>query len=175
MTKQIPQVNLQAYSPMELLWLHSAIGDELQSRKLTRSANLPVGDIVETLFCRAFGWKMEPPSAASVDAVNLSDGTRYQIKGRRLMTEKSSRQLSSIRKLDQDGFDILAAVLLTKDYRVIRAAFIPIGVVKSQSRYNQHTNSALFILSDSIWDIKGVKDVTKHLQDFAASWEEGVV
>src|SRR3954469_9822030 len=92
----------------ELLTLHAAVIEELRARKVLRSANNPTGDLAEYLFCAAFGWAQEGNSAKAFDARDLN-GTRYQLKGRRIHRRTKSRQLSAIRSLE--GFDILAAVL----------------------------------------------------------------
>ena len=67
----------------ELLALHSEIAEELRRRGVVRSSNNPMGDLAEYLFCRAFGWQQADNSVRSYDAT-AADGTRYQIKGRRM-------------------------------------------------------------------------------------------
>ncbi len=91
------------------------------------------------------------------------DGTRYQIKGRRIHRRSKSRQLSAIR--DLEGFDILAAVLFDDDYRILPPALIPAAVVREHSTYIKHTNSHRFMLRDAIWDAPGVIDVTERLRE----------
>lgn len=75
--------SLSSKSITELLALHSAIMEELRARKVLRSANNPTGDLAEFLFCAAFHWAQENNSARGFDATD-DDGTRYQIKGRRV-------------------------------------------------------------------------------------------
>lgn len=153
--------NLQTKSSFDLLALHTAIMEELRGRGILRSANNPTGDLAEYLFCAAFGWAQENNSAKAFDAMG-DDGTRYQIKGRRIHRRNRSRQLSAIR--DLDGFDILAAVLFDDDYRIMRAALIPAAVVRERSTYIEHTNSHKFLLRDAIWDAPGVEDVAARLR-----------
>jgi len=145
----------------ELLALHAAVMEELRARDVLRSANNPTGDLAEYMFCTAFGWTQEGNSAKAFDATG-DDGMRYQVKGRRIHRRNRSRQLSAIR--DLDGFDILAAVLFDDDYRVVRAALIPVAVVRSRSTYIAHTNSHKFLLCDAIWDDPDVIDVTARLR-----------
>ena len=163
--------DLATLSPLELLRLHSSIGDQLRERGLTRSSNNPVGDLAETLFCEAFDWTMADLSMPAADAVG-NDGTKYQIKARRLTKANSSRQLSAIRNLDQGGFDILAGVLFSEDYSIFRAALIPICVVRSEARIASHTNSHRFLLRDSVWEIEAVTDVTEQLKNVARRWDD---
>jgi hypothetical protein len=152
---------LRDKSIAELLALHAAILEELRLQGVLRSANNPTGDLAEYLFCAAFGWKQAGNSAKSFDATG-DDGTRYQIKGRRIHRRNRSRQLSAIR--DLTGFDILAAVLFDDDYRIMRAALIPISVVRDRSSYIKHTNSHKFLLRDEIWDALDVVDVSECLR-----------
>ena len=152
---------LATKSIADLLALHAAIMEQLRARNVLRSANNPTGDLAEYLFCAAFGWAQEGNSAKAFDATG-EDGTRYQIKGRRIHRRNGSRQLSAIR--DPNGFDILAAVLFDDDYRVLRAALIPAALVRDRSKFIEHTNSHKFLLRDAIWDATGVIDVTERLR-----------
>src|SRR5207253_75591 len=77
------QMDLSELTPPELLALHAKLADELRTRGITRSANNPTGDLAEYLFCKAFGWNQAGNSHPNVDAIG-TDGTRYQIKGRRI-------------------------------------------------------------------------------------------
>jgi len=156
-------VNLSDLTPAQLLALHAKLGDELRSRGITRSSNNPTGDLAEYLFCRAFGWTQAGNSYANVDAV-ASDGTRFQIKGRRLTRHNKSRQLSAIRDLHGGHFDFLAGVLFNEDYTVLRAALIPHSVAIERAKFVKHTISHKFMLRDDIWNADGVKDVTPELQ-----------
>jgi hypothetical protein len=75
-------MELVALTVAELLGAHGAILEELRRREIMRSANNPVSDLAELLFCRAFKWKRENGSAAGYDARDRG-GVRFQIKGRR--------------------------------------------------------------------------------------------
>lgn len=153
--------DLKEKSVTELLAMHVAAMEELRSRGVLRSANNPTGDLAEFLFCKAFDWSQENNSAKAFDAMD-QDGTRYQIKGRRVHRRNRSRQLSAIRSLD--GFDILAAVLFNDDYEIMRAALVPSSVVREHAKYIEHTNSQRFLLRDHILALDGVRDVTEELR-----------
>ena len=155
-------IDISHLSPSELLALHAQVSSELRARGLTRSANTPTGDLAEYLFCKAFGWQQADNSHSNIDAIGL-DGTRYQIKGRRLTSNKS-RQLSAIRNIDGAHFDFLAGVLFSEDYSVLRAAIIPHAVALSRSTFVIHTNSHRFLLRDDVWLAPGVRDVTAELR-----------
>ncbi|OYU72039.1 MAG: hypothetical protein CFE32_24915, partial [Alphaproteobacteria bacterium PA3] len=116
-------VLIKVFSVAKLLVLHAEIGEELRERGVVRSANNPTGDLAEYLFCKAFGWQQAPNSERGYDATG-PDGTRYQIKGRRIHRRNKSRQLSAIRDIDGGHFDVLAGVLIDDNFNVMRAALI---------------------------------------------------
>lgn len=167
-------VDLQSLSTAQLLELHSQVSNELRSRGISRTSNNPTGDLAEYLFCQAFDWIQEENSMAAIDAVGR-DGTRYQIKGRRLTRFNKSRQLSAIRNLNGSHFDYLAAALFNEDYTIRKAALIPAGVVQSRAKYIEHTNSHKFMLQDDVWTVTGVRDVTLELQRASKSIDAGQV
>lgn len=154
---------ISGLSSIELLRLHAEALEELRKRGVVRSANSPTGDLAEYAFCKAFGWSLSPNSQAGFDATG-SDGTRYQIKGRRMMRYNQSRQLGAIRQLEKAEFQFLAGVLFADDYTVHRAVLIPYGVVKERARFVTHTNSHKFMLRDDVWQAEGVVDVTEMLR-----------
>ncbi len=147
----------------DLLTLYARISNELRSRGITRSANPPVGDLAEYLFCKAFDWSQAGNSKANLDAVD-SEGNRYQIKARRLTQHNTSRQLSAIRDLHGNHFDMLAGVLFKEDFGILRATLVPRAIVIDCARFVQRTNSHRFFLRDNVWDMRGVRDVTEELR-----------
>lgn len=155
--------DLSAMSPQTLLRLHAELADQLRSRGITRSSNKPIGDLAELLFCRAFGWTQAGKSNANLDATDV-EGKRYQIKARRITRHNGSRQLSAIRDLDGLHFDVLAGVLFTEDYDILRAALIPRSVVEQRASFIKRTNSHRFLLRDDVWEAPGVADVTERLR-----------
>ncbi len=132
-------LDLEDLTTPDLVVLHAAVGEELRRRGVTRSANNPVGDLAEHLFCRAFGWKQAPNAMRDSDAMDVA-GMRYQIKGRRLTARNKSRQLGALRDLRNQGFDVRAAVLFLEDYRVFRAALIPHARVLKTAKRVERTN-----------------------------------
>lgn len=159
----MPPINIKTLSVADLLTLHVQIKDELRARDVIRSENNLTGDLAETLFCKAFGWTQAPNSAKGYDATG-DDGTRYQIKARRIHVRNPSRQLSAIRNLNDKPFDVLAGVLFDESFRVTKGAIIPFEIIKDESTYRKHTNSHLFHLRDTVWNLPGVRDVTDELK-----------
>lgn len=156
--------NISELSSQALLGLHGKIAEELRSRGVTRTLNNPVGDFAEHLFCKAFRWDQAKNSHARVDAIDPSNGTRYQIKGRRVTAGNNSRQLGAIRDLAGAHFEFLAAVLFSEDYGVFRAAIIPCSIIVEKASFVVNTNSHKFILRDDVWSATGVRDVTAELR-----------
>lgn len=160
----VANLNLSALSVPDLLSLHAKIGEALRERGVVRSTNNPTGDLAEFLFCQAFGWEQAPNSERGFDATG-ADGTRYQIKGRRVHRRNKSRQLSAIRDLSGRHFDVLAGVLFDDNFCVTRAALIPFDVVAGRATYVAHTNSSKFMLRDEIWNEPCVEDVTAKIRE----------
>lgn len=153
-------------SDLDLLRQHADALKELRRRGTIRTSNNPIGDYAETLFCRAFGWGQAPNSEKDADAIG-PDGIRYQIKARRLTQHNGSRQLGALRRLPEKNFDVLAAVLFTEDFSVMRAALIPHSLAEERASYVQATNSWRFLLTDDIWSCEGVVDVTEQISESA--------
>jgi len=137
--------------------------DELRRREVVRTANNPIADVAEGLFCGAFGWTRASKEAKSHDAFD-ANGLKYEIKARRITPHSKSRQLSAIRSLE--GFDFLAGVLFNGDFSILRAALVPAEVVKHGATRAEHTNSWRFLLRDSVWREPGVNDVTEKLTKY---------
>jgi hypothetical protein len=136
--------------------------DELRGRGVVRTGNSPVGDYAELLFATAFGWELARNSASGHDATD-AQGLRHQIKGRRLSSLAASRQLSAIRRLPEQAFDYLAAVLFDSDFKMTRAIVIPHEVVAARARRVEHTDSWNFIIDNRVWRERGVRDVTAEI------------
>jgi hypothetical protein len=162
------RIAVQTFSVPELLSGYGIILDELKRREIVRSANSPLSDYAELLFCNTFGWAREGNSAAGHDATD-GEGLRYQIKGRRLTRSNGSRQMSAIRKLDEGPFDFLAGLLVDENFLVLRAAIVPIEIVRAKSSHVGHTNSWRFLLRDEVWNEPGVRDVTASIREAVAA------
>lgn len=152
-------VNTDDLTDWQLLDLHCAVMDALRQRGVIRSANNPVADYTETLVARALNATLATGSQAGFDAVG-PDGTRYQIKGRRLTAANKSTQLSALRNLQSNPFDQLAAVVFNSNLHVEYAALIPLDVVQRLGRYRAHTNSHTLYFRRSLLDEPGVINIT---------------
>jgi len=156
-------MNFSSFNTRELLAAYAAIMDTLRSRKVTRSANSPLADYAEGLCARALGLKLEPNSTTGYDATD-TEHHKYEIKARRLTGKRSSRQLSAIRAIELQRFDLLAGILFASDFAVIRGALIPHAVVKAHGKHIVHVNAWRFMLVDEVWHMPGVVDITDRLK-----------
>jgi hypothetical protein len=165
---------LAASSTAELLALYGSILTVLRERGITRSENSPVGDYAEHLASIAFGLTLVNNSSIGYDGVD-ADGVRYQVKGRRITRRNPSRQLSAIRGLATEGdpFDVLLGILFDGEFRIWRAALVPLSVVKLRAKRQEHVNAWRLMLTEPVWTLPGVTDVTKRVRA-AAERLEGV-
>jgi hypothetical protein len=131
--------SLTELSDREVLAIWASTMTELQRRGILRSDNTPTGDYAEWLVSKTLGLALEGNSMAGYDAIG-PDGTRYQIKARRLVTAKTSRQLSALRNLDQDPFDFLIMVLFGPAFDVLECWQVPVDVVREHADWTQHVN-----------------------------------
>ena len=168
---QVPDANpLAGSSTSELLRLYGSILTALRTRGIDRSENSPVGDYAEHLASRAFDLTLTTNSAIGYDGVDAA-GVRYQVKGRRITPWNRSRQLGAIRGLgptSSDPFDVLVGVLFNGDFTVLRAALIPVSVVRTNAKAQPHVNGWRLMLTDGVWLLPDVVDATEQVRAAAA-------
>lgn len=150
-------------TPLSLLRQYSSVLRELRKSGVLRSANNPVADYAELLVSRALALDLSGKSNAGYDAVDNA-GARYEIKGRRVTPENPSRQLSAIRGIDKRKFDYLAGVLFDVEFNVLKACLVPHRVVNENCQFSRHSNSSIFHLRDSVWQLQGVENLTEVVQ-----------
>jgi hypothetical protein len=134
--------SLAELSTPRLLEHYGEILTILRARGITRTEDSPVGGYAEHLAARAFDLNLTGNSSSGYDDVDEA-GIRYQVKGRRITRWNVSRQLSAIRGLGEgnpDPFDQLIGILFNGDFTILRAAMVPLGVVRSQARLQAHVN-----------------------------------
>lgn len=133
----------------ELLQFQGKITNELIERGVVRTQNNPLGDYTEWLVAKAFNLELAGNSKAGYDALD-TDGTKIQIKGRRLTLKNSSRQLSAIRNYNEKDFDVLITILFNEIFDVIEAYKMPHAVIGDYARYSAHSNSHTLIMGGAI-------------------------
>lgn len=153
---------LKAKSVRDLFNLYVDVMRELRERSIIQSTNNPIGDYGELLFARALNLSRTAKSTKGHDAVSV-DGTKYEVKARRITPSNGSRQLSALRKFEERHFDYLAGVLFNEDFSVWKGCLIPYDVVRENSVKREHTNAWIFQLTDDVWSKQGVRDFTEQL------------
>ena len=154
-------MNLRELSIKELLQLQAAATNELKRRDVVRTQNNPLGDYTEWLVAQAMGLELAANSKAGYDGID-SNGTRIQIKGRRITPKNKSRQLSAIRKYDEKDFDTLVAVIFDENFDIIEAVLVPHEVVGKHASYKEHVNAHILFIKDPLLSDPEVKCI-KHL------------
>jgi hypothetical protein len=155
--------NPDALTDRELLGVYGRVLDTLRSRGTTRSANNPVADYAEGLCAKALNLTLAAKVATGYDGIDPS-GNKIEVKARRLTEQNASRQLSAIRGIANRHFDYLAGVLFKADFSVMKGCLIPYAIVKKHGKHNVHSNSHRFLLSDAVWFLSGVQDITEPLK-----------
>lgn len=132
----------------ELLALSRRILAELRRRGVIRSGNAPAGDYAELLVQRATSGELAPNSQKSWDVV-ARDGERLQVKAR-VVTDprvRGERQLSVFRSWD---FDAAVVVLFDDEFRVWRAARLPVETLQAAERFVQHVSGYRVLATDEL-------------------------
>lgn len=160
-TMRLP-IALSELSAIELLQLQAAAVDVLQKRNIVRTINNPIGDYTEWLVAKAFELQLSASSQAGYDAKS-KEGVRFQIKSRRLKTPNAPRQLSAIRKLEDNAFDQLIAVIYNREFHIVSAYRLPYEAVKQFATFRAHTNSHIVHLTGDILLADCVEDITERL------------
>jgi hypothetical protein len=146
----------------DLLQQYVNIMDQLKSRGITRTDNIPTGDYAEKLACKAFRLEPTGRSFKGYDAIG-EDGTRYQIKARRADGQIGSKPLGIIGDLEEDQFDYLLAIIFTHEYFVRVAYLIPRKVVRKCARRIERLNGWRIYLREPMLSERGVREITKEI------------
>lgn len=154
-------MDLSGMSTGELLALSRAILAELRHRGVIRTGNAPAGDYAELLVRVATGGELAPNSQRSWDVLT-PDGERLQVKARVVTNPKTQgeRQLSVFRSWD---FDAAVVVLFDDEFRVWRAARLPVKLLREQARFVEHVSGHRIIARDELLDAG--EDWTERLRE----------
>lgn len=141
--------HLKTLSVRDLLQLQHHVLLELQSRGILRTKNNPLGDYAEWLVASRLGLELQTNSSAGCDAIG-KDGTRYQIKARRLTPNNQSRMLGAIRNYEKRDFDRLIAIIFNEEYEILHAVMIPHELVGHYAKFKAHTNGHVLVLNGRV-------------------------
>jgi len=156
-------MDLTQLNPLELLELHAAAADELRRRKICRTANNPAGDYAEWLVSRALDLDLAANSHRGHDATDRN-GTRFEIKGRRLTASTERPQLSVIRDMPTIPFDYLIGVIFDRSYRVSYAGQVPHAVALRYASFSTRQKGHVVDFRRAILADPNVADLTEHLR-----------
>jgi len=157
------QLGLEKLEPLDLLRVSAAAIRELHRRGIVRTRNNSLGDYTEWLVARKLGLSLEGNSSSGYDAIS-PDGTRYQIKSRRITPENKSVMLSAIRRLDENLFDAVIAVMFDEEFAIMYAAKIPREVIAESAYFSSHVNAHRFFFRTSVLDDPRVENITERLR-----------
>ena len=147
----------------ELLVYTFEIMNELKERGIIRTKNNPIADYCEWLVANKFEWILENSSKVGYDVVDAS-GLRVQIKCRVVGSGSNSRQLGVIRKLDENTFDYLIAILFDEKVEVISAYKISKELIKEYAKFSAHQNGHILSLKGDLLADKQIRDITQALK-----------
>lgn len=144
LTQRLP---LPQLATPELLALSRAVLSELRRRGVLRSGNAPAGDYAELLVQRATGGELAQGSQKSWDVE--AAGERLQVKARVVTNPKSAgqRQLSVFRSWD---FEAAVIVLFDDEFRVWRAARLPVAIVEEAGSWAEHVRGWRVMATDTL-------------------------
>lgn len=158
-------LDLDGFAVRDLLRSYARILEELRARDVVKTANNPVADYAELLVSRALGLDRQPSSNKGFDAVDPSNGDRYEVKARRITAHNKASRLSPLRDFDSRHFEYLAVVLFAADFSVQKGVLLPWESVTSCSLHSKHVNGRLVVVGDALWKANGLRDITDLLQD----------
>jgi hypothetical protein len=152
------------FSTMDLLRIYGSILTALRERAVVRSENSPTGDYAEWLASQKLHLRLQANSSLGFDATDLQ-GTRYQIKARRLTPRNPLPQLSAIRDIESRAFDYLIAILFDQHFEVTRVLKIPHHIVAEHSTFVARTNSSKLIVRGPVVEHPETEDITNVFTD----------
>ncbi len=144
----------------ELFALLANVMRELRKRDLVRTANNPVADLGERLFCSALGWHREQNQAKDFDAITEKQ-EKVQIKARRMTREKDSMRSGVIR--DKEGWDLIALAMFDADFMIKRAIIVPRQTVLRHMKWSKRQLGWYISLTQRFWREPDIVDVSKEL------------
>lgn len=153
---------IKSKSSIELMNMYADILIELNSRKVVRTYNSPVGDYAEWLVAEKLNLTLEKNSQKGFDAYESKTKKRFQIKSRweRGNPSPQSRKLNVIRNYEENQFDYLIVVIFNERFDVKEAYSIPHEVIRQYARYSKHQNGYILMAMGQILHDDKVENIT---------------
>jgi hypothetical protein len=151
----------------ELFGDYARILSELRTMGVIRSANAPAGDYAEWLFQRALGGEIVDSHSVRSYNLTLPDGDRVQVKARVVSDPpgKGQLQASPFRSWDFEFAGLL--LLRDSDYTVLRAAMVPVDVVRASATFRTYVNGSVVQLTETLFGHVQSVDLTERLKTAA--------
>ncbi|ABD82009.1 hypothetical protein Sde_2749 [Saccharophagus degradans 2-40] len=156
-------IDLSSFNTIELLRLQTKVIGELKGRSIVRTNNNPLADYAEYLAAKALGLELCVNSQTGHDGKDVH-GLRYEVKARRVTTTNPSRQLSSIRKLNEKHFDWLLAIIFDEAFIVDQAILLPHEAIADYATHRDHTNSHILVMKGAVLKDQRLKDITERIR-----------
>ena len=161
-------IELSNLNTLELLKLQASAVAELRARDVVRTNNNPIGGYAEKLAEKALGLTLETNSQIGHDAKDVH-GLRYEVKARRVTSTNPSRQLSSIRQLNEKHFDWLLAIIFNEEFEVEQAVLLPHEAIADYATHREHTNSHILVMKGAVLKDARLKDITERIKNAQAT------
>jgi hypothetical protein len=155
--------SLNKLSVLHLLGLYSGILDELCDRRIIRTVNNPAADYAEHIVAKTLSLTPANNSTKGYDATD-NKGKKYEIKSRRITHRNKPARFSAIRKLEEDHFDFLVAVLFEEDFLINKGVILPKSYVTKKAFWQAHVNAWILPINEELWNSEGAIDITDKLR-----------
>lgn len=136
----------------------------LRARGVIRSTKV-VADYGEWLAARALNLVLVTGGAQKGhDAEDPRTGATYQVKVRQVMPPYMQPDLRGQGALTGRPFDFLVGILIDGDYRVARAAVVPLSVVQARAKRIAYNNGFRLHMASGLLSLPEVRDVTAEVR-----------
>jgi 5-methylcytosine-specific restriction endonuclease McrA len=153
----------------DLLSRYVEVVRALQAKGLIRGEKV-VGGYAEALVIRALELRLATGEQRGYDANDPKTGLRYQIKSRRISQTNRDAGVGPFRDLDVGLFDVLVAVIFDQAFDIVRAARVPVAVVREMARTVNYDGTKRLQIGPRLLAHPDVEDVTELTRDAAAAW-----
>jgi len=153
----------------DLLRAYRRSVDALKARGVIRSDKV-LADYAEWLAVEALGLTLaEGGAQKGYDAVDPRTGLTYQVKARQVTLPYFQPDLRGQGNLDAHPFDVLVGILVDADFAVVRAALVPLAVVRARAKPISYNNGYRLHMASGLLGLPEVVDVTAKVKRAAES------
>jgi hypothetical protein len=151
MTHTIHVEPLSTTSVKDLIRAYRESLEALKARGVIRSTKV-LADYAEWLAAEGLRLRLvEGGAQKGYDAVDPLTRLRFQVKARHVVPPYMQPDLRGQGSLDDSPFDYLVGVLFGADYEVLRAAVVPLEIVRLRSKRIAYNNGYRLHLGRGSW------------------------